>query len=72
LAATFAFGMGLARFFVEFYREPDAQLSEFARQTGLSMGQWLTVPLMAVGLFFIVRALIRPALGSTAPAAPAQ
>lgn len=72
LAATFAFGMGLARFFVEFYREPDAQLSEFARQTGLSMGQWLTVPLMAVGLFFIARALIRPALGSTAPAAPAQ
>ena len=72
LAATFAFCMGLARFFVEFYREPDAQLSEFARQTGLSMGQWLTVPLMAVGLFFIVRALIRPALGSAAPVPPAQ
>ena len=28
------------------------------------MGQWLTIPLMLVGLFFIVRALRLPALGS--------
>jgi phosphatidylglycerol:prolipoprotein diacylglycerol transferase len=56
--------MALARFTVEFFREPDAQLSDFARNTGFSMGQWLTIPLMLVGLFFIVRALRLPAMGS--------
>ncbi len=32
------------------------------------MGQWLTVPMIAIGLFFIARALLRPPLGSGAPA----
>ena len=36
---------------------------------GLSMGQWLTIPLFAVGLFFVYRALTRPPLGSGKPAA---
>ncbi|WP_088311396.1 prolipoprotein diacylglyceryl transferase [Novosphingobium sp. B 225] len=66
LVGTFSLGIALSRFVVEFYREPDAQLTEFARATGLSMGQWLTIPLMLVGLFFMVRALLRPALGSAA------
>lgn len=69
LVGLFAFLIALARFTVEFFREPDAQLAEFARATGLSMGQWLTLPLMAVGLFFLVRALRRPMLGHP-PAAP--
>jgi len=69
LVGTFAFGIALARFGVEFFREPDAQLAEFALRTGLSMGQWLTIPLMAVGLFFLIRALLRPCAGSEAPAA---
>ena len=64
LVGTFAFGIALARFTVEFFREPDAQLAEFALRTGLSMGQWLTIPLMAVGLFFLIRGLLRPRLGS--------
>ena len=64
LAGLFAMGIGLSRFVVEFFREPDEQLQEFARQTGLSMGQWLTIPLIAIGLFFVVRALIRPELNS--------
>ena len=64
LVGTFALGIALSRFVVEFFREPDAQLSEFARATGLSMGQWLTIPLMLVGLFFIVRARLKPELGS--------
>jgi phosphatidylglycerol:prolipoprotein diacylglycerol transferase len=67
LVGVFTTGIGLARFTVEFFREPDAQLSEFATRTGLSMGQWLTVPLMLVGLFFMVRALLRPELNSAAP-----
>jgi phosphatidylglycerol:prolipoprotein diacylglycerol transferase len=72
LVGTFTLGIALARFTVEFFREPDAQLKTFAEQTGLSMGQWLTLPLMAVGLFFIVRALLRPALGAVAPRSPAD
>lgn len=70
LVGVFAFGIALGRFVVEFFREPDTQLQTFAQQTGLSMGQWLTLPLMAVGLFFVVRAMMRPALGAApAPAA---
>ncbi len=68
LVGVFTLGYALARFTVEFYREPDAQLEDFAFRTGLSMGQWLTVPMMLVGLFFVVRALIRPAQGSAVPA----
>ena len=62
LVGIFAAGIGTARFIGEFFREPDAQLAEFAARTGLSMGQWLTLPLIAVGLFFAIRALRRPAL----------
>ena len=68
LVGTFTLGYGLSRFIVEYFREPDAQLAEFAARTGLSMGQWLTVPMIAIGLFFIVRAMLRPPLGSGAPA----
>jgi phosphatidylglycerol:prolipoprotein diacylglycerol transferase len=67
LVGVFGAGIALGRFTVEFFREPDAQLLEFAQRTGLSMGQWLTLPLIALGLFFAARALLRPALGSTAP-----
>lgn len=70
LVGVFTLGIALARFTVEFFREPDAQLQEFAARTGLSMGQWLTVPLIALGLFLVVRALLRPELagGKAAPA----
>ncbi|NOU02530.1 MAG: prolipoprotein diacylglyceryl transferase [Novosphingobium sp.] len=67
LVGVFAFGIAAGRFVVEYFREPDEQLRSFALQTGLSMGQWLTLPLMAAGLFFLVRALLRPALGSAPP-----
>lgn len=70
LVGLFTLGYGASRFTVEYFREPDAQLQEFAMRTGLSMGQWLTVPMIALGLFLLVRALMRPALGSGA-AAPA-
>lgn len=68
LAGVFTAGIGLARFTVEFFREPDVQLAELAMRTGLSMGQWLTLPLIALGLFFVVRAFARPPLGSPATA----
>ena len=63
LAGVFGAGIALSRFVVEFYREPDAQLKAFAQSTGLSMGQWLTIPLFVAGLFFIVRGMMRPPLG---------
>lgn len=69
LVGVFTLGIALARFTAEFFREPDAQLQEFAARTGLSMGQWLTVPLIALGLFLMVRALLRPELATGKAAA---
>jgi phosphatidylglycerol:prolipoprotein diacylglycerol transferase len=64
LGGVFIGGYGVARFCVEYFREPDAQLEEFARATGMSMGQWLCVPMILLGLVLVVRALRRPALGA--------
>jgi len=64
LVGLFTAGIGMCRFIVEFYREPDAQLEQFAQSTGLSMGQWLSIPLILIGLAFVVRALLRPPLAS--------
>ncbi len=57
----FLFGMaaliyGFARFLVEFVREPDVQLQWLAEQTGLSMGQWLTIPMIVLGLYLVFTA----------------
>jgi phosphatidylglycerol:prolipoprotein diacylglycerol transferase len=70
LAGIFFAGIGIGRFVVEFFREPDAQLADFAERTGLNMGQWLTLPLIALGIFLVVRALRRPALDREAVASP--
>ncbi|MCJ2182107.1 prolipoprotein diacylglyceryl transferase [Novosphingobium sp. 1949] len=64
LAGVFVTGIACARFIVEFFREPDAQLETFAHETGLSMGQWLTIPLILLGLTLVGRALARPSLGA--------
>ena len=64
LVGVFTAGIALGRFTVEFFREPDAQLAEFAAETGLSMGQWLTIPLIVLGVAVTVRALAKPALAS--------
>ena len=66
LVGVFTVLVSIGRFVAEFFREPDAQLAEFARSTGLSMGQWLTIPLILVGLFFVIRALTRPPVGNQA------
>ena len=64
LVGIFLTGIALARFTVEFFREPDAQLAGFAMRTGLSMGQWLTLPLLMLGMGLAILAFMRPALGS--------
>jgi phosphatidylglycerol:prolipoprotein diacylglycerol transferase len=56
LTGLFLLGYGLARFTVEFFREPDSQLRAFAEMTGLHMGQWLCVPMIAGGLYLILTA----------------
>lgn len=53
---AFLVGYGFARFIVEFVREPNAQLVEFAARTGLHMGQWLTMPMIGAGIYPIVAA----------------
>ena len=48
VAAAFLFGYGLLRFVAEYWREPDAQLGFLS--LGLSMGQWLSVPMIIAGV----------------------
>ena len=54
LVGTFLLGYGLARFFVEFFREPDIQLGTLS--WGLTMGQTLTLPMIAGGIYLIATA----------------
>jgi len=56
LVGLFLLGYGCARFTVEFFREPDNQLRAFAEATGLHMGQWLCVPMIAGGAYLIATA----------------
>ena len=71
LTGLFTCGYGLARFTVEYFREPDAQLQNFARATHLSMGQWLTIPLILTGLVLLVRAFATAEASSANRAEPA-
>ena len=74
----FLFGMaaiiyGTARFTIEFFREPDQQLQWLVEASGLSMGQWLTIPMILVGLFLVFtagarRQRIEPIAGSNSVA----
>ena len=65
MMGTFLAGYGAARFFVEFFRQPDAQFASegnplgLALHTGgygLTMGQLLCIPMILVGVFYILRA----------------
>jgi phosphatidylglycerol:prolipoprotein diacylglycerol transferase len=47
VAAAFLFGYGVFRFIAEFFREPDAHLGLLS--LGMSMGQWLCVPMIVAG-----------------------
>jgi phosphatidylglycerol---prolipoprotein diacylglyceryl transferase len=64
LVGTFTALICSARFTVEFFREPDAHLVWMVQDTGLSRGQWLSLPLIVAGLGLVAWALWRPALGS--------
>ena len=48
LSAAFLVGYGVLRFTAEYFREPDAHLGLLS--AGLSMGQWLCVPMVLAGI----------------------
>lgn len=70
----FLFGMaailyGVSRFVVEYFREPDVQRQWVVDMTGLSMGQWLTVPMLLAGIWLVAtakgrRKRVEPVAGS--------
>ena len=54
VTGLFLLGYGLARFFVEFFRVPDAHLGAVAFNW-MSMGQILSAPMILLGLFWLIR-----------------
>ena len=73
LVGIFLLGYGSFRFFVEYFREVDAQLMEFAQKSGLHMGQWLCLPMILGGIFLIAtakrrRTRVEPIAGSASVA----
>ncbi|WP_406649412.1 prolipoprotein diacylglyceryl transferase [Aliisedimentitalea scapharcae] len=67
VVGVFLAGYGAARFVVEFFRQPDAHFVSEGNPLGLAwqlggygltMGQVLSLPMIALGLFFVLRARI--------------
>ena len=54
LIGIFLIGYGSARIIVEFFREPDVQIGFLT--SGTTLGQWLSVPLLVAGIYFVYRA----------------
>jgi phosphatidylglycerol---prolipoprotein diacylglyceryl transferase len=60
LGGTFLLGYGLARFFVEFFREPDRHLGHLFGV--ITMGQLLSLPMIIAGLALLLHAVRRRSL----------
>lgn len=63
VSGAFLFGYGVFRFIAEFFRQPDDFLGLLS--LGLSMGQWLSLPMVVIGAWLWWR-------GRSLPAAPAR
>jgi phosphatidylglycerol:prolipoprotein diacylglycerol transferase len=63
IGGAFLFGYGLARFGVEFFRQPDAQLG-FLFGEWMTMGQLLCLPMMMLGLWLLLRAKKKALVGA--------
>ncbi len=61
---TFLTGIFLPRFLIEFIKNDQVA---FESAMTLNMGQWLSVPFIVLGLFFIIRALRRPRIAIKYP-----
>lgn len=57
LSGVFLLGYGSARLFVEQFREPDDHLGTLAM--GLTMGQWLSLPMWILGIYLMMRSYSR-------------
>ena len=53
ISALFLIGYGSFRFLVEYTREPDAYLGLLS--LGLSMGQWLSLPMILLGVWMLLQ-----------------
>jgi phosphatidylglycerol:prolipoprotein diacylglycerol transferase len=58
VSGVFMIGYGCLRFVAEYFREPDAHLGLLA--LGMSMGQWLCVPMVLVGVVLWRHAVRQP------------
>jgi phosphatidylglycerol:prolipoprotein diacylglycerol transferase len=68
VSAMFLIGYGLFRIIAEFGREPDAFLGLLAFD--LSMGQWLSLPMVLFGIGLYVYCQRRPAAQAQVPSVP--
>lgn len=64
LVGVFTAMIAAGRFIVEYYREPDSHLAWVVEETGLSRGQWLTIPLILLGIGLVVWSLMRKPVDS--------
>jgi phosphatidylglycerol:prolipoprotein diacylglycerol transferase len=55
VSGAFLCGYGVFRFLAEFAREPDRFLGTLSM--GLSMGQWLSIPMIFLGIYLIKRTI---------------
>lgn len=53
VSGVFLIGYGAARFIAEYFREPDAGIFGFSYT--VSMGQWLSLPMIAFGIWLLMR-----------------
>ena len=60
LCGVFLMGYGTARIIGEFFRQPDAHLGFLV--AGVTMGQLLSLPMLAIGAWLVLRARRRPAI----------
>ena len=54
VSAVFLIGYGALRFVAEFFRTPDAGI--FGHSEVISMGQWLSLPMVLAGVILLLRA----------------
>ena len=60
VSGAFLIGYGIFRFITELFREPDAGI--FGQSYTISMGQWLSLPMVAGGIILLVLARRRKTL----------
>jgi phosphatidylglycerol:prolipoprotein diacylglycerol transferase len=58
VSGAFLIGYGVLRFIAEYFREPDDFLGLLA--LNLSMGQWLSIPMILIGIGMLAWAWRRP------------